>query len=310
MRKFIAAMLLASAMAMPAYAQDHDHGGHGDGHQQGDGGGQHGGGAAAGGHVGNPQGGGQPRGGAPRGYQGGSPSGAQAQHFQPAARPGGNYGQDARGPDGRGARADQFHAPGDGGRATGVPRQFVGRPNVGAPGWQAQPGGAPSYDPRQGGRGDQAHVDRKGGSRGDGGVRNGARSYDGQAWNGGRPNGGNPGWGGNRQGYRQGGGGDWNRGWRQDRRYDWQGFRQQNRERYSVGRYRPPYGYGWGYRSYGIGSELDAGFFSQDYWISDPSYYRLPPAYGPYRWVRYYNDALMIDLRDGQVVDEIPNFFY
>jgi Ni/Co efflux regulator RcnB len=51
-------------------------------------------------------------------------------------------------------------------------------------------------------------------------------------------------------------------------------------------------------------------FFASSYWISDPWDYRLPPAYGPYRWVRYYNDALLVDVETGYVTDEIPDFFW
>ena len=47
-----------------------------------------------------------------------------------------------------------------------------------------------------------------------------------------------------------------------------------------------------------------------DYWIGDPYSYRLPEAYGPYRWVRYYNDALLVDLRSGFVVDTVYGIFY
>jgi hypothetical protein len=36
----------------------------------------------------------------------------------------------------------------------------------------------------------------------------------------------------------------------------------------------------------------------------------LPPAYGPYRWVRYYDDVLLVDIRSGYVVDMINNFFW
>jgi hypothetical protein len=50
--------------------------------------------------------------------------------------------------------------------------------------------------------------------------------------------------------------------------------------------------------------------FAPDYWINDPFYYRLPPAYGPYRWVRYYNDALLVDVRSGYVVDVIHDIFW
>jgi Ni/Co efflux regulator RcnB len=51
-------------------------------------------------------------------------------------------------------------------------------------------------------------------------------------------------------------------------------------------------------------------YFGSRYWISDPWRYRLPPAYGPYRWVRYHNDALLIDTWTGQVVDVIYHFFW
>ena len=51
-------------------------------------------------------------------------------------------------------------------------------------------------------------------------------------------------------------------------------------------------------------------FYSQRYWINDPWYYRLPPAYGDYRWVRYYDDALLVDVYSGRVVDVIYDFFW
>ena len=54
----------------------------------------------------------------------------------------------------------------------------------------------------------------------------------------------------------------------------------------------------------------DAGFFAEQYWIGDPDYYHLPPAYGPYRWVRYYNDALLVNIYNGAILDEIPDFFW
>ncbi|MGB3928318.1 MAG: RcnB family protein, partial [Sphingobium sp.] len=49
---------------------------------------------------------------------------------------------------------------------------------------------------------------------------------------------------------------------------------------------------------------------SNSYWINDPYQYRLPPSYGTLRWVRYYDDALLVDIRDGYVVDVIHDFFW
>jgi len=106
------------------------------------------------------------------------------------------------------------------------------------------------------------------------------------------------------------GGAGFSREWRQDRRYDWQGYRNQNRSIFRAQRYVAPRGWGYGYRRFSVGLRLPNFFFDQQYWIDDPWEYRLPPAYGPYRWVRYYNDVLLIDLRSGIVVDAIPDFFW
>jgi hypothetical protein len=103
--------------------------------------------------------------------------------------------------------------------------------------------------------------------------------------------------------------GGWNSGWRNDRRYDWQGYRNQNRQLFSAGRYYAPYR-NYSYRSLDIGFFLDPGFFGSNYLIDDPYDYRLPPAYGPYRWVRYYDDVLLVNIYTGEVADVIRNFFY
>jgi hypothetical protein len=104
--------------------------------------------------------------------------------------------------------------------------------------------------------------------------------------------------------------GNWQRGWRNDGRYDWQGWRTRNRGLFHIPRYAPPRGYGYGYRLFSPGYRLDPFFYSQNYWLADPWDYRLPPAYGPYRWVRYYNDVLLVDITRGVVVDVIRDFFW
>lgn len=113
-------------------------------------------------------------------------------------------------------------------------------------------------------------------------------------------------WG--RDAYR--GGQVWNRSWRSDRRYDWNGYRQGNGALYRLPRYYAPQGHGYQYRRYGLGSTLSRSLFGPDYWLDDPYGYRLPPAYGPYRWVRYFDDALLVDLRTGRVVDLVYGIFY
>lgn len=101
----------------------------------------------------------------------------------------------------------------------------------------------------------------------------------------------------------------WDRGWRNDRRYDWVGFRNQNRNFFRGGPYFSPVR-GWGYRRLGIGFTLGAPFFASNFWINDPFAFRLPPAFGQLRWVRYFGDVLLVDIYTGQVVDVIPDFFW
>jgi hypothetical protein len=102
----------------------------------------------------------------------------------------------------------------------------------------------------------------------------------------------------------------WDRDWRRDQRYDWQRYRQTHRHIYRGPRYYAPHGWDYGYRRFSIGISLWSGLYSDRYWISDPWYYRLPPAYGPLRWIRYYDDALLVDIRTGYVVDVIHDFFW
>ena len=49
---------------------------------------------------------------------------------------------------------------------------------------------------------------------------------------------------------------------------------------------------------------------SQRYWINDPYQYRLPYAPEGTRWIRYYNDVLLVDTWSGEVVDVIHDFFW
>ncbi len=269
MRLWISALLLASAAAVPAYAQDRSDWRQGGGHERGN----------------HQNGGGQPAGGGHQGGNPGAPRPAPAPQAQvpqnrpPAAQPGNNGG--ARAPGGwqqggghHGNDARPGAQPG-GGRPDNHGWDHGNNGNNG--GWQGRPN-----DPGRSGNWDRGH---QGGNRNDG--RNNGGWNNGHASN-----------------------GAWNRGWRDDRRYDWRGWRDSHRSYYRVDRYRPPYGYGYGYRRFDVGVRLDSVFFGSDYWITNPDYYRLPPAYGPYRWVRYYNDALLVDVRTGYVMDSIPDFFY
>jgi hypothetical protein len=111
------------------------------------------------------------------------------------------------------------------------------------------------------------------------------------------------------QGYYPGSGQRWSRDWHNDHRYDWHDYRYANRGVYHLSPYYAPY-HGWGYRQLSVGFILQPLFYGSAYWIGDPYTYRLPPVYGPYRWVRYYNDALLVNIYTGEVVDVVHGIFW
>lgn len=100
----------------------------------------------------------------------------------------------------------------------------------------------------------------------------------------------------------------WNRQWRNNRRYDYGQYRRSNRRIFNQGRYYSPYR-NRGYNRLGVGVNIGRGFYGNRYQINDPYRYRLPPAYGSYRWVRYYDDALLVDTRRGVVADVVYRLF-
>ncbi|MGI8706415.1 MAG: RcnB family protein [Sphingomicrobium sp.] len=96
--------------------------------------------------------------------------------------------------------------------------------------------------------------------------------------------------------------------WRSDRRYDWRNYRDRNRSHFRVGLYFDPFG--WNYRRYDVEWRLWPSYYSSNYWLNDPFMYRLPYAPWPYKWVRYYDDALLVNVYTGQVADVIYDFFW
>lgn len=100
----------------------------------------------------------------------------------------------------------------------------------------------------------------------------------------------------------------WNGNWRHNHRYDWYNWRRKNRWLFSLGFYSDPFG--WGYSPYSVGWRMWPSYYSQNYWLNDPWQYRLPYAPPGTRWVRYYDDAILVDTWSGQVVDVIYDFFW
>ena len=100
----------------------------------------------------------------------------------------------------------------------------------------------------------------------------------------------------------------WDTRWRSDHRYDWQDWRRHHRSHFHLGLYFDPFG--WNYQPWQIGWRLWPSYYSSRYWINDPYDYRLPYAPPGYRWIRYYDDANLVDTFTGEAVDVIHNFFW
>jgi hypothetical protein len=100
----------------------------------------------------------------------------------------------------------------------------------------------------------------------------------------------------------------WHSTWRNDNRYDWRRWRDRNHSLFNLGLYFDPFG--WGYRRYNVGWRLWPSYYNDSYWLNDPYMYRLPYAPWPYKWVRYYDDALLVNTYNGEVVDVMYDFFW
>ncbi len=89
-------------------------------------------------------------------------------------------------------------------------------------------------------------------------------------------------------------------------RNDWRGYRDANRGLYRGGGWRSDYRY----RSFSPGVRIGVGYYNPRYYLNDYGRYRLPRPGFNQRWVRHYNDVLLIDVRSGYVVDVIRNLYW
>jgi Ni/Co efflux regulator RcnB len=89
-------------------------------------------------------------------------------------------------------------------------------------------------------------------------------------------------------------------------RDDWRQYRNQNRNLYR--------GYGWRsdyrYQAFRPGIRIGIGYYAPRYYVNDYARYRLPRPGFNQRWVRHYNDVLLIDIRSGYVIDVYRNFYW
>jgi Ni/Co efflux regulator RcnB len=95
---------------------------------------------------------------------------------------------------------------------------------------------------------------------------------------------------------------------RQEYREDWRDYRKNNRQVYKRPAYNAPRGFR--YRHIEAGFRFQPVYYSSRYVISDPWRYRLPRAEGNRRWVRYGNDVVLVNIRNGRVITVYRDFFW
>ncbi len=95
---------------------------------------------------------------------------------------------------------------------------------------------------------------------------------------------------------------------RRENREDWQNYRDRNRQVFRGGRYNGPRGYT--YRQVSIGYQFQPTYYSSRYWVSNPSRYRLAAPGRFQRWIRYGNDVILVNTRNGRVIRVYRNFYW
>lgn len=92
----------------------------------------------------------------------------------------------------------------------------------------------------------------------------------------------------------------------QERREDWQDYRRTHREVYARGNWRAPFRY----TAWSNGAQLRRDYYAPRYYINDWRRYRLAAPGRDLRWVRHYNDVLLVNVRTGRVVQVNRGFFW
>ena len=95
---------------------------------------------------------------------------------------------------------------------------------------------------------------------------------------------------------------------RAEREYskDLRDYRRSHRNVYRRGHWEAPFRY----QSWNRGAKMGRDYYGSRYYLSDPHRYRLPPARGNLRWVRHYDDVLLVNVVTGRVMSVHRNFFW
>lgn len=89
-------------------------------------------------------------------------------------------------------------------------------------------------------------------------------------------------------------------------REDWRSYRQRDRNAFRGSKFSAPFRY----RVFNNGSTLSANYYNSRYYANNYDRYRLGAPARNTRYVRHYNDVLVVNVRTGRVVDVYRNFFW
>jgi len=95
---------------------------------------------------------------------------------------------------------------------------------------------------------------------------------------------------------------------RAEREYsrDLRDYRRSHPRVYARGNWRAPFRH----RDWQRGAYIDRSYYARPYMIADPWRYRLPRPSSHQRWIRHYDDVLLVNTRSGRVIDVYYNFFF
>lgn len=96
---------------------------------------------------------------------------------------------------------------------------------------------------------------------------------------------------------------------RRERRDVREARRELREDRRDRRQYVAPYR-NWSYSTLRPGYQLRPGFYSSRYAIGNPAQYRLRPATRFQRWVRYGDDLLLVNTRNGRVLQVVRNRYW
>ena len=93
---------------------------------------------------------------------------------------------------------------------------------------------------------------------------------------------------------------------KQEYREDWRDYKQSNRNAFRGGKFNAPFRY----RTFNNGVSIGASYYAPRYRVSNYSNYRLPQPGRYQTYVRHYNDVLLVNTRNGRVVQVYRGFYW